>query len=107
MRYEDFHYGLEALSMGSPAAVAIATSAAGQVTSWRHVIDLAPSIDGLAATFAMDRKLYTEELTTAKVFGFSETYGEGGILNQTFRLLGSKATNISSVNINSTVYGAT
>src|SRR3954468_7843137 len=44
-RYEDFHYVLKALSMGSPAAVTISTSAAGQTTSWKHIIDLAPSID--------------------------------------------------------------
>lgn len=105
-RYEDHNYILEALAMGSPAAVAISTSAAGQTTSWSHVIDLAPSIDGLAATFAMDRKLYVEELTTAKLYGFGESAGDGGVINQSFRVLGSKATDISSINTNSTVYGA-
>jgi len=105
-RYEDHHYVLEALAMGSPATVAISTSAVGQVTSWSHVLDLAPSIDGLGATFALDRKLYVEELTSAKIFGFGDTIGDGGIVVQAFRVLGSKATNISSVNINSTVYGA-
>lgn len=106
-RYEDFHYCLEALAMGSPATVAISTSAVGQTTSWTHVIDLAPSIDGLGATFAMDRRQYVEEITSAKVYGFGETVGEGGVLEQSFRLLGTAATDISSVNINSTVYGAT
>ena len=43
-RYEDHNYVLEALAMGSPAAAAIVTSAAGQTTSYRHVIDLAASI---------------------------------------------------------------
>src|SRR5436190_9481835 len=69
-RYEDFNYILEALSMGSPAAVTISTSAAGQVTSWLHIVDPAPSIDGLGATFAMDRKLYVEEIPSAKIYGF-------------------------------------
>lgn len=106
-RYEDFNYCLEALAMGSPATVALATSASGQVTSWRHVIDMAAAIDGLGATFAIDRKLYVEELTSAKIYGFGETLGDGGILEQTFKVLGSKPTNISSVNTNSTVYSAT
>ena len=106
-RYEDFNYVLEALCMGSPATVVIATSAAGQVTSWRHVIDMAPSIDGLGATWAIDRKLYVEELTSSKIYGMLESPGDGGICNQTFKVLGSRATKISSININSTVYGAT
>lgn len=105
-RYADHLYVWEALAMGSPAAVAIATSASGQVTSWTHVLDLAPSIDGLALTIAMDRKLYVAELTSGKVYGFGETYGDGGIVNQSFKVLGSKTTDISSININSTVYGA-
>ncbi len=106
-RYEDYNYVLEALAMGSPATVAIATSAAGQVTSWRHVIDLAPSIDGLGATFAFDRKLFVEEITSGKIYGFGETIGEGGICEETFKVLGTAPTDISSININSTVYGAT
>ena len=105
-RYEDNHYILEALTMGSPVAVAIATSASGQTTSWQHVLDLAPSIDGLGATFAMDKKLYVDEITSAKIYGFSETIGDGGVVEESFKVLGSKPTNISSVNINSTVYGA-
>jgi len=105
-RYEDHNHILRALAMGSPATVAISTSAAGQVTSWRHVIDMAPSIDGLAATFAFDKKLFTEEITTAKVCGFGETVGEGGIINETFQILGVAPTDISSININSTIYGA-
>jgi hypothetical protein len=105
-RYNDHNYILEALCMGSPATVALATSASGQVTSWRHVIDCAPSIDGLGATFAIDRKLYVDELTNAKIYGFTEAYGDGGIITQSFKVLGNQCTDISSVNINSTVYGA-
>jgi hypothetical protein len=105
-RYEDFNYILEALSMGSPAAVTISTSAVGQTTSWLHIIDLAPSIDGLGATLAMDRKLYVEEVPSAKIFGFAETIGDGGVIQQTFKVLGNKPTNTSSININSTVYSA-
>lgn len=106
-RYEDYNFILEALAMGSPATPTISTSAVGQVTSWQHILDIAPSIDGLGATFALDRKLYVEEITSAKIYGFGETIGEGGVVEQSFKLLGSKPTNISSVNINSTVYGAT
>lgn len=108
-RYEDYNYGLEALAMGSPATVAISTSASGQTTSWTHVFDLAASIDGLGATFAIDRKLYVEELTSAKIYGFGETVGENGICETSFRVLGGKATNISSVNAlaTSTVHTST
>lgn len=105
-RYEDNHYKLEALCMGSPAAVVISTSASGQTTSWKHVIDLAASIDGLCGTFAIDRKLYTDEVTSAKVYGFSWTVGDGGVMTESFKVLGSQVTDISSININSTVYGA-
>jgi hypothetical protein len=106
-RYTDFGYALDALAMGSPAAVTISTSASGQVTSWLHVIDLAPSIDGLAATFAFDKVRFIEELTSAKVRGFTEAVGDGGVMDRMYYLTGSKPTNISSININSTVYGAT
>jgi hypothetical protein len=105
-RYEDNNYILRALAMGSPAAVTISTSAVGQTTSWQHIIDLAPSIDGLGATFAFDRKLYVDEVPSAKVYGFGETFGDGGIVEETFKLLGTKPSNISSININSTVYSA-
>lgn len=106
VRYEDNHYILEACAMGSPAAVTISTSTAGQTTSWLHVFDLAPSIDGLGVTMAMDRKLYVEEIPSAKVYGWTETIGDGGVLTQAFKFLGNKATNISSININSTIYAA-
>ncbi len=105
-RYVDSNYKLEALCMGSPATVAISTSASGQTTSWKHVIDPAASIDGLCATFAFDKKQYVEELTSAKVYGFSFTTGDGGIMMESFKVLSGQVTHISSVNINSTVYGA-
>lgn len=105
-RYEDNNYILEALAMGSPNAVTISTSAAGQTTSWQHIFDLAPNLDGLGATFAMDRGLYAEEITSAKIYGFSDTVGDGGIIEETFKVLGGKPTNISSININSTIYSA-
>ena len=105
-RYEDHCYILDALAMGSPAAIAISTSANGQVTSWSHVVDLAPSIDGLGATFAIDKVQYVEELTSAKIYGFEESNDDIGALNVSYRVMGSKPTPISSININSTVAGA-
>jgi len=105
-RYEDNNFILRALCMGSPNAVTISTSASGQVTSWKHIIDLAPSIDGLCATFAFDRRLFVEEIPSAKIFGFGEAVGDGGVINETFKVLGVAPTDISSININSTVYGA-
>lgn len=105
-RYADHGYILEALAMGSPAAVTISTSAAGQTTSWQHILNLAPSIDGLGATFAMDKVLFVDELTSAKIYGFSEAVGDAGVMNTSFRVMGSKMTNISSINTRSTVNGA-
>lgn len=105
-RYEDNNYKWEALAMGSPAAVAISTSTNGQVTSWLHVFDLAPSCDGLAITGAMNKQLFVEEMTSGKITGMSETRGENGVMDQSFTVLGSQITDISSVNTNSTVGGA-
>jgi len=105
-RYGDYGFVWEALAMGSPAAVTLSSSASGQVTSWKHVIDLAPSIDGLGLTLAIDKVLYVDELTSAKVYGFSLQPGDGGVMDKSFKVLGSKATNISSINTRSTVNGA-
>jgi hypothetical protein len=105
-RYEDNNYRLRALAMGSPATVAISTSASGQVTSWLHVLDLAPSNDGFGATFACDRRQFVEEITSAKVVGFGESVGEGGVIKETFKVLGVAPTDISSINIGATVTGA-
>jgi len=106
-RYNDSSFLWEALAMGSPSAVTIATSAAGQVTSWQHVIDLAHNLNGLGVTLAIDKVRYVEELTSAKVHGWDLEDGQGGLMRQTYKVTGSKTTNISSVNINSTVGGAT
>lgn len=106
-RYDDYSYILQALAMGSPAAVTISTSAAGQTTSWLHTFDLAANIDGLGITAAMDKVLFVDELTSAKVHGFSLGVGDGGVMDLTLQLLGSKPTNISSINTRSTVNGAT
>lgn len=106
-RYGDYGYVWEGLAMGSPAAVAISTSASGQTTSWLHVIDLAPNIDGLGLTLGEDKQLYVDELTSAKVKGFAMQVGDGGVMDKSFKLIGSKMTNISSTNTRSTVNGAT
>lgn len=106
-RYDDNSYILQALAMGSPAAVTISTSTAGQTTSWSHQIDLADVIDGLGLTLAIDKVLYVEELTSAKVFGFNLKNGQGGIMQLAHKMIGSKPTIQSSININSTLAGAT
>lgn len=105
-RFESNEYILEACAMGSPAAVTISTSTAGQVTSWLHVIDLAPSIDGLGITAAVDRGLFVDEMTSAKVTGFMWDVGDSGVMDEKVKVLGMAPTHISSVNINSTVAGA-
>lgn len=106
-RYDDYSYIMDALAMGSPAAVVISTSAAGQTTSWRHVFDLADSIDGLGMTLAIDKNLYVEELTSAKVFGIELANESNGAMQVTYKVIGNQPTNISSININSTLATAT
>ena len=106
-RYDDFQYILEACALGSPTAVTISTSASGQVTSWLHQFDMADAIDGLGITLAIDKQLYVDELTSAKVHGLEETQADNGAMNMTYKVLGTKPINISSININSTLAGAT
>ena len=106
LRYDDYQYQLEALSMGSPADPAISDSTSGQTTSWSHVIDLATDIDGLGLTTAIDKNQYVEELTSAKVMGLTVTQEDNGGMNQTFSIMGSKITDISSTNVSATVSGA-
>lgn len=106
-RYDDWSYILDALVMGSPAAVTISSSVAGQTTSWSHVIDLAPSIDGLGITAATDKVQFVDELTSGKVYGFSFGLGDSGVFDESFKVLGTQMTNISSTNTRSTVNGAT
>jgi hypothetical protein len=104
-KYADHQYILDACAMGSPAAVTISTSASGQTTSWLHVTDLAPSIDGLGVTLAFDKVLYVDELASAKVYGFSFT-GDGSVMKSTYKFMGTKPTNASTTNTRSTVNGA-
>lgn len=105
-RYDDHSYILHALAMGSPAAVTISTSTAGQVTSWKHIVDLADVIDGLGMTLAIDQQLVCEELTSAKVFSFTVKNGTGGVMTTSYKVIGTKPTVQSTINTNSTVYGA-
>jgi hypothetical protein len=105
MKYEGNEYILEALAMGSPNAVTISTSTASGVTSWQHIIDLSPNIDGLGVTLAFDKVLYVDELTSAKPYGFGLT-ADGSVMKSTFKFMGTKPTNISSINTRSTVNGA-
>lgn len=105
-RYNDNNYILDAQAMGSPNAVTISTSVAGQVTSWLHVIDLATSTDGRGITTAVDKSRYVDELTSAKVYGMMEQVGTDGVIDRSYKVLGTKPTNISSTNITATVTGA-
>lgn len=105
-RFDDHLYIFDALAMGSPNTVTLSSSATGQVTSWTHIVDLAAVIDGLGITLAIDKTLYVEELTSAKVYGFEEGDGGAGKITTTYKVLGSKPIVASSININSTVAGA-
>lgn len=106
-KYAGFDHHWHALAMGSPAAVTISTSAAGQTTSWLHVQDTAPSIDGLGLTLAWDTVLFVNEVTSAKVVGWTETGGDGGVYDVTFHIVGNQVTKDSTTNTRSTVAGAT
>lgn len=104
-RYEDHAYILEALLLGSPNAPTVVSSTGGN--AYQHILDLSPKVDGLGITLAFRRgDFYVEEVPSLKVYGMSETFGDGGVVSQSFRLMGSKPTNQSSININSTVAGA-
>jgi hypothetical protein len=105
-RYDDWSYQLDALAMGSPGAATISDSTSGQTTSYTHQLDLAVNNNGLGVTIAVDKSRFVHEIPSAKVIGFSEAVGDGGVIDKTFRFIGNKATNISSTNINSTVAGA-
>lgn len=100
--YYDHHlYVLEAAAMGSPSVTVVSSN---PVNAYSHVLDLAANTDGLGnITLATDKKLYVEELTSAKVTGFGWSLGDGGVLQKTFRLLGAKSINSSTVNTRSTV----
>ena len=97
-RYHDHGMILEALAFGSPAAVTLSNSAASQTASFQHIFDLAPNINGLAITFAVDKSVHVEEMTSAKVHGWSLEAGDGGVMKQSFQLLGSKPTITGTTN---------
>lgn len=106
-RYDDYSYIWQALAMGSPNAVTISTSASGQTTSYQHIVDLSDVIDGNGLTLAIDKVQYVEELTSVKVHGFNLKNGTGGIMTVAYKTTANKPTITSSININSTVGGAT
>lgn len=108
-RYNDWGYAWEAMLLGSPTAggnANISDSTSGQTTSWSHEIDLSGNTDGVGLTYAIDKNQYVEEVTSNKVVGWTFANQANGAMQSTFQVLGSKPTNISSVNINSTVGGA-
>lgn len=109
-RYEDFGYVLEACVMGSPAAPVVVSSTGGN--AYGHVLDLAPTVSGRGITLAIEYggagfSPFVQELTSAKVYGLSEAVGTAGVIQQSFRVLGSKPTITSSVNIPATLAAAT
>lgn len=106
--YDHYLYMLEAVAMGSPNAVTAVSSqgAATSLVAYQHIIDLAPNTDSRGITLASDKVLYVEELTSATVYGFGWTLGTGGVVEKTYRLMGAKSTNSSTVNTRSTVAGS-
>lgn len=95
---------LEAIAMGSPAVTAVSSQgASNSLVAYQHLLDLAPVTNGRALTLASDEKLFVEELTSAKVTGFSLGYGNGGVLTKSFTFLGGKTTNSSTINTRSAV----
>jgi hypothetical protein len=104
-RYDDHTYIWDAVAMGSPNAPTLVSTITGAF-AYRHVFDLADSIDGLGLTVAMDKVLYVEEITSVKVHGWDEEDGDGGMIRTSYKTIGNKTTIQSSININSTVAGA-
>jgi hypothetical protein len=106
--YDHYLYMLEAAAMGSPAAVTAVSSqgAATSLVAYQHVIDLAPNTDGRGIVVASDKVLFVEELSNAKVAGFSWSLGTGGVVQKSYRLMGAKSTNSSTINTRSTVAGS-
>ena len=104
-RYDDNTYIFDALAMGSPS-VALSTSFTGAVTSWKHIFDLANNTDGLGVTVAIDKNQFVEELTSAKVYGWTEK-NDAGVMTSSYKVLGSAITIASSINITSTLAVAT
>lgn len=103
--YYDHHtYRLQALAMGSPAAVSVVSSqAANSLVAYQHIIDLAPNVNGRAITFAMDKVAFVEEVRSAKVVGFSWSVGDGGVMQEQYHLLGDYAHEASAINTRSAV----
>lgn len=105
-RYDDHSFVWDSLFMGSPGTATLSSSVAGQTTSYTHVLDLAASSDGLGLTLAFDKVHFVDELTSLKVHGLMEKVGAGGVMDKSYKITGSKPTNISSINTRSTVNGA-
>lgn len=103
--YDHFDNWLDALALGSPAAATAISSqgAAGSMVAYRHIIDMAPNTDGRGLTVASDKKLYVEEITSAKCYGISFGVGQGGVITKAYKFLGGKSTNGSTINTRSAV----
>lgn len=102
--YDQWDHWLEALAMGSPAVSAYGSQgAAGSLTSYQHIIQLAANTDGRAATVASDKKLFVEEITSAKCYGFTLGVGQGGVITKGFKFMGGKSINSSTINTRSAV----
>lgn len=104
MYYDHHTYRMQALAMGSPAAVSVVSSqAANSLVAYQHVLDLSPNVNGRAITFAMDKVQFVEEVRSAKVVGFSWSVGDGGVIQEQFHILGDYAHDASAINTRSAV----
>lgn len=105
MRYEQLDSFL-AMACGSVAAPAVVSStAANSLVAYRHVIDLAPELTHYA-TLAADLSQYVAEIPSAKIRGFTLSFGDNGRLNVSFPTVGNRTVYDSAVNTRSTVWGA-
>jgi hypothetical protein len=66
------------LGMGSPAAVTISTSAAGQTTSWQHIIDPPRRSTARAPRSRWTASSTSRKSPPAKIYGFGETSAKAG-----------------------------
>lgn len=106
LRYEQLDSWL-AMACGSCAApVVVSSQAANSLVASTHVITLAKELTQFM-TIAADTTRYVKELPSLKLRGFTLSIGDGGRMMVTFPTVGAKAVYDSTVNSNSTVWGAT
>jgi hypothetical protein len=107
LRYENLDRWIAAGMGSATAPVVVSSVAADSLIAYRHVVDLAPELPDFWYTLAIDTTRYILEIPSLKVRGYTIRVGDNGRMMVNFPIVGNKATYDSTVNVNSTVGGAT